>query len=180
MPNDSEDPPLGDFEVSDDYPYFDALTGLVTRRATAEILAGPMCSGPTAVFHVDIEGLKAVNDGYGHEFGDQVLIEVAALIGAATPDFGIATRVGGDEFAVVLPDVHNTEVLKATAVALLDSCNSSSYVSKELIGRFSIGVAVIDGRDLTLAIVIAERAGAEARRRGGNVAVCLNPLWEVP
>jgi diguanylate cyclase (GGDEF)-like protein len=89
--------------------YTDPLTGLANRRVleyelerTCDEPAGP---GAPALLLCDIDGLKAVNDQAGHEAGDAVIVQVAmALTEAALPhDDAVVSRMGGDEFCVLLP-----------------------------------------------------------------------------
>lgn len=82
----------------------DSLTGLANRALLAERLAAHMATGAeTTVLFVDLDGFKQLNDTFGHEFGDDALIQVASRIAAAVESGGFAARYGGDEF-VVLPD----------------------------------------------------------------------------
>ena len=97
----------------------DALTGLGNRRAIDEALAGEFhrCerSGrPAALLLVDLDGFKAINDRFGHGFGDDVLRRVGLAIRGCVREIDTAARLGGDEFAVLLPE---TEVDTAVYVA---------------------------------------------------------------
>jgi diguanylate cyclase (GGDEF)-like protein len=89
--------------------YTDPLTGLANRRVLEQELERT-CDAPSgpespALLLCDIDGLKAVNDEAGHEAGDAVIVQVAmALTGAAEPhDDAVVSRIGGDEFCVLLP-----------------------------------------------------------------------------
>ncbi len=89
----------------------DALTGLANRRAFDQRLAAllavadadPQARQPCLVIS-DIDHFKRINDRYGHQFGDRVLKGLADLIRMVTPEAGLAARVGGEEFALLLPD----------------------------------------------------------------------------
>lgn len=94
----------------------DALTGLGNRRAVDEHLerrfAPPGPIRPVAAVICDVDGLKAVNDRFGHDAGDQLLREVAAslsLLASRYPD-ALAARLGGDEFCLVLEGLSDAEV----------------------------------------------------------------------
>jgi two-component system cell cycle response regulator len=79
----------------------DALTGLFTRR----VLTAAARRAPVALLLLDIDHFKRVNDGYGHQAGDQVLREVAQAIGSQMrADRDIAARYGGEEFAIIAPE----------------------------------------------------------------------------
>ena len=92
----------------------DALTTLANRRAfdrrlstclaaDAAVLGTPPMGAPVSLLMIDIDHFKRVNDSYGHAFGDQVLRAVAQVLKALTPEGGLAARVGGEEFALLLP-----------------------------------------------------------------------------
>ncbi len=92
----------------------DALTTLANRRAfdrrlvsclaaDAAALGRPTVAGPVSLLMIDIDHFKRINDSYGHPFGDQVLRAVAQVLKALTPEGGLAARVGGEEFALLLP-----------------------------------------------------------------------------
>ena len=100
--------------------YTDPLTGLANRRVlehelerTCDAPAGP---GAPALLLCDIDGLKAVNDEAGHEAGDAVIVQVAmALTEAALPhEDAVVSRIGGDEFCVLLPG-GDTDAARAIA-----------------------------------------------------------------
>jgi diguanylate cyclase (GGDEF)-like protein len=86
----------------------DPLTGLPNRRAFDEELAREVARAsrtgePLAVVVLDVDRFKAVNDGHGHPAGDAVLREVAARASGAVRRGDLAARVGGEEFALLLP-----------------------------------------------------------------------------
>ena len=78
----------------------DVLTGLTNRRALLIELADERRTG--SLLYVDVDEFKAVNDGYGHEIGDRVLIAVAERLTATCRADDTVGRVGGDEFVVLL------------------------------------------------------------------------------
>lgn len=78
----------------------DALTGLPNRRHLESM--APM-SGTTAVFMIDVDHFKSVNDRFGHDAGDAVLVGVAGAIAGAVRECDLVARVGGEEFLVVAP-----------------------------------------------------------------------------
>jgi diguanylate cyclase len=92
----------------------DALTGLGNRRAfdrrlgtslaaDAAVLGLPPVGAPVSLLMIDIDHFKRVNDSYGHAFGDQVLRALAQVLKALAPEGSLAARVGGEEFALLLP-----------------------------------------------------------------------------
>jgi diguanylate cyclase (GGDEF)-like protein len=87
----------------------DELTGLVNRRRfldalRSEITRGQRLGGPLSVVLADLDGFKLVNDRFGHHAGDEVLIAFADLLRAHGRDMDVAARLGGEEFAILLPE----------------------------------------------------------------------------
>jgi diguanylate cyclase (GGDEF)-like protein len=87
----------------------DELTGLVNRRRFldalhSEIARGKRLGGRLSVVLADLDGFKEVNDRFGHHAGDEVLIAFADLLRAHGRDVDVAARLGGEEFAVLLPE----------------------------------------------------------------------------
>ena len=97
----------------------DALTGLRNHRAFHEDLTRDLQrvargGSSLALVMLDLDDLKTVNDDLGHQAGDQRLKDVAEAIGAVQRAADGAYRIGGDEFAVILPDVGSAEALRFT------------------------------------------------------------------
>jgi len=117
-----------------DLGYHDALTGLPNRRAFEEALAelSNRTDGKlAAVFMLDLNGFKAVNDTWGHAAGDALLRVTARRIAAAVRDGDCAARLGGDEFAILAPSV------------------ASAETALDIAGRLAAGIAppiAIEGR----------------------------------
>ena len=114
----------------------DPLTTLANRRAfdrrlasclaaDAAVLGRPPVGAPVSLLMVDIDHFKRVNDSYGHAFGDQVLRAVAQVLKAMTPDGGLAARMGGEEFALLLPGV-----ALAPALALAEKLRATLAASR--------------------------------------------------
>jgi diguanylate cyclase (GGDEF)-like protein len=84
----------------------DALTGLASRRAFITALEHRLAdaeAGPFMLAVVDLDGFKPINDTFGHSAGDAVLIEVSRRLRAHEAEDGLAARIGGDEFALIVP-----------------------------------------------------------------------------
>ncbi|OJT96020.1 MAG: diguanylate cyclase [Rhizobium sp. 63-7] len=99
----------------------DYLTGLPNRRYFDRRLA-ELCEGGSArslaILHIDLDNFKAVNDTHGHAAGDAVLMATAQILRNAAPAGSFASRVGGDEFILMLPDFGSTDEAMALARAL--------------------------------------------------------------
>ncbi len=63
------------------------------------------CNDPFSILFIDVDGLKFVNDNFGHAAGDEILLQVAHMLSAAVGKRDILARMGGDEFAILMHDV---------------------------------------------------------------------------
>jgi diguanylate cyclase (GGDEF)-like protein len=123
----------------------DELTGLYNRRgftlfADHELRAARRRQTHSAVIFVDFDGLKDVNDRFGHERGDALLVETAKLLHEVFRDCDVIGRIGGDEFAVFAPDVRgDPEQLRARLVARLAQWTEQAGTPSGL--RVSAGLA---------------------------------------
>jgi diguanylate cyclase (GGDEF)-like protein len=84
----------------------DELTGIANKRAFKKALPTAESDANTAIVRFDVNGFKGVNDAHGHAAGDQALVEIPSSLKKAAADLGIPDRVfrvGGDEFAVIVP-----------------------------------------------------------------------------
>jgi diguanylate cyclase (GGDEF)-like protein len=100
----------------------DGLTGLPNRSAFNAALAQVDCSHPGnwALFLIDLDGFKAINDTYGHPAGDALLVQVGRrLADQARPD--TVFRIGGDEFAVLVQDDSHLRAIDALAERMLET-----------------------------------------------------------
>lgn len=123
----------------------DALTGLPNRRrllgAIDALSAQPTADKPrTALFYLDIDGFKSVNDALGHSAGDVLLRRLAEALRSATRQQDMLARVGGDEFVLFATACGDDEQLRELAARLIARVRHVG--DKEHGGRFDIGVSV--------------------------------------
>ena len=152
----------------------DALTTLANRRAfdrrlisclaaDAAVLGRPpgdaQDGAPVSLLMIDIDHFKRINDSYGHAFGDQVLRAVAQVLKALTPDGGLAARVGGEEFALLLPGMPLAaaqtlaEKLRTTVAASRIRRKSSDGDERITV---SLGVAQCQPQSMAKGLAVAE------------------------
>lgn len=146
----------------------DALTGIANRRAWDDAAAEltKMSAPPIGyVLSCDLDGLKEVNDRYGHATGDALIRATADLLGACVRSGDLVARVGGDEYAVLLRDADEAAA-RRVRTRIRRAERRWRVTEHGLAPRLSIGSApVIDG-DLEAARCLAdERMYASKRRR---------------
>lgn len=130
--------------------YHDALTGLANRHMLQQRLSECVNEaaglGSFVLLLVDLDGFKGINDTLGHAAGDQVLREVAHRLETTIGARGLAARMGGDEFAVVLDLGSSGRDAHQIAVELLEAGHKPFIVDGQPTDiAFSIGIAVAPG-----------------------------------
>lgn len=141
----------------------DGLTGLLNHRAILqrldhELARARRTAGTVGVMMIDLDGFKRVNDTYGHQVGDQVLREMAALLRGTLREIDHIGRYGGDEFLVVLPNVAIDDLAAITS-RLTSHIDVSFHLDTERVPfRLSVGAAIFpaDGAQRDALIAIAD------------------------
>ncbi|MGE7207058.1 putative bifunctional diguanylate cyclase/phosphodiesterase [Sphingomonas sp. NPDC019816] len=134
---------------------FDGLTGLANRQRMKLSLDKTLTQSvhpyrPTALFLMDLDRFKAVNDTLGHQAGDLLLQQVARRLEETVGDVGLVGRLGGDEFQILLPGIDQRERLSALATAIIASLSRPYDIQGvEVTIGCSIGIAIAphDGDD---------------------------------
>jgi diguanylate cyclase (GGDEF)-like protein len=118
-----------------------------------------------AMLFVDVDGLKAINDSFGHRAGDQALIQVADLLASGVRKSDVCARIGGDEFGILLENADEATAHE-TAGRLIDMIADCELVhdGDELPLSVAIGVGLIDADD-TAETVMARADEAMYRRK---------------
>lgn len=154
----------------------DSLTELDNRRcffdkAGAEVERARRYGHPLSLQMLDIDHFKAINDRYGHVAGDRVLVALAAILRANLRHSDVAARLGGEEFAILLPEttiddafVHAERIRQGVAAL------SIAHGSDRLTVTVSIGVAAMAGGDNSIepALMRADNCLYRAKEDGRN------------
>jgi two-component system, cell cycle response regulator len=157
--------------------FTDHLTGLANRRRferqlEREVARTERYSRPFCLLIIDIDNFKDVNDTFGHEAGDEALRRVANVIQSGTRGIDTGARIGGDEFAVILPEtslergLEVAERLRAS-IAALDADPAARLTAS--LGVAELPACARTGDELRAA---ADAALYEAKRSGRDRAAC--------
>lgn len=155
---------------------YDGLTGLPNRELFRQRLAHALRprkggAGRIGVLFLDLDRFKYVNDTMGHEAGDRLLEAVALLLGRAVPRGTLLARMGGDEFALLLPDANGADEAEPAAVAALESLQKPILLDgRDVYVTASIGIAVSpqDGANPETLMKNADTALYRAKELGRN------------
>jgi len=155
---------------------FDALTGLPNRRmffdrVTEEIKRSMRAKKMFGLMFIDLDGFKEVNDEFGHQVGDELLVEVSERLNQCIRDTDTSARLGGDEFTVLLPGLAHQADVERIADKILASLNKPFKLGKKPASiSASIGIAIFPkhGLDGDSLISHADTAMYEAKEIGKN------------
>ena len=156
---------------------FDGLTGLANRahmRSSLDktLAHKPGAFRPVALFLLDLDRFKQVNDTLGHQAGDALLKQVAQRLTRGVGDAGLVGRLGGDEFQLLLPGMDNRDSLAILARDLIKSISQPYFISGASIsigGSIGIALALTPGDDSETLIRNADLALYAAKGDGRGV-----------
>ncbi len=155
--------------------YQDYLTGLYNRRRFTEYTEKLMKAAKEKDIYlfclmIDVDDFKKVNDNYGHEVGDKVLVKLAERLKANTRGNDIASRYGGEEFIVILSKYSYEQALQRADKIRNDIANASVKTNQDTISvTASIGFAQYDyNSDISTWLQRADEALYEAKNSGKN------------
>jgi diguanylate cyclase (GGDEF)-like protein len=157
----------------------DELTGLLNRRgflkALEHALARSRRFGETGmVLYIDLDGFKSVNDRLGHGAGDTVLREVARAVSTTIREVDVASRIGGDEFAIALTRIGRADGLNRarTLQSRLDQARAS-HGGHSIPIRATVGATTFGAADSALDVIARADTAMyeEKRRKVGIIAV---------
>jgi diguanylate cyclase (GGDEF)-like protein/PAS domain S-box-containing protein len=156
--------------------HYDSLTGLINRftlknRVDDALLLAKEQNKCLAIFFIDLDGFKAVNDHFGHDKGDDILKIAAQCLKKAVREEDIVARLGGDEFVILLPNIKE----KANIIPIVEDImfalqQTISDANITLSVTPSVGIAIYpdDGLDYEQLITHADTAMYSAKKQGRN------------
>ncbi len=154
----------------------DSLTGLDNRLLLMEKLAESLATvqrynTQSAIIYLDLDGFKPINDTFGHEAGDFVLIEVAKRLRSCVREVDTVARLGGDEFVVLLHNLSDTDTVQQIADRIVETINASINLFGTTVNvGVSMGIALIpqDGKYPHQLLKNADKAMYLAKQQGKN------------
>ncbi len=166
----------------------DVLTGLNNRRAFYEVGQALFANAhrrrsPISVIMLDVDFFKKINDRYGHATGDKAIIAVAESLRTVIRESDLAGRIGGEEFAVILPET-GAEAARLLAERIREEIQKIRIdANGDMVSlTASLGVAQYDGKNNSLDAVIAkaDQALYRAKEGGRNQTSLYNDLNGLP
>jgi len=156
--------------------YHDALTHLPNRRLFVErlemnLLSAKRVRDNVGVLFIDLDRFKAINDTLGHDVADALLVEIAQRLRSCVRQTDTVARYGGDEFTIILPDLHQPEDAAQVAEKILERVVEPVVAgSNSMEISVSIGIAVYpyDGTDIETLLRNADDAMYRAKEAGRN------------
>ncbi|MEO9896970.1 MAG: GGDEF domain-containing protein [Paracoccaceae bacterium] len=132
--------------AAEEQAFTDTLTGLKNRRAMDHILNRySQWETCFSVMQVDLDWFKAVNDTLGHAAGDHVLQTVARIMVEETRENDTVVRDGGDEFSIILPETHDTQILSRISERIITRLSTPiPYQGDTCRISASVGIALFD------------------------------------
>jgi diguanylate cyclase (GGDEF)-like protein len=157
--------------------FYDPLTGLPNRRLFRERLDDELArcrmrGNKLALMFLDLDNFKRVNDTLGHDAGDRLLVAIAERLTGCVRHEDMVSRLGGDEFTVLIGGLGNAEPAEQIASKILERLRQPIDVGKDTLrATVSIGIAIAPdhGHTLTELMQHADIAMYEAKARGKNM-----------
>lgn len=154
---------------------YDELSGLLNRTAARNAIEEALCFGSgerVALFMIDADNFKLVNDTLGHQHGDLALIQIAQAIKSVFRASDIVARIGGDEFFVFLSEVPGEDFAESKASALCATLHMTYSVEEHGAVALSASIGVVlaqrDKVDYETLYAEADRALYDAKKAGKN------------
>lgn len=159
---------------------FDSLTGLPNRikiieRIEEAILRSKRSTQLCVCLYIDINKFKQINDTFGHDYGDELLIKFSSILKDVTRESDLCGRLGGDEFVVVLERIETKEDLMLILERYENSLNTTFNIKGVSINNIiSGGVAIYpeDGNDCDKLIKYADLAMFDSKKEGKGKFHC--------
>ncbi|NLE25132.1 MAG: bifunctional diguanylate cyclase/phosphodiesterase, partial [Clostridiaceae bacterium] len=167
------------------YAYFDESTKLANRnmlkKNIEQLLHGRKESEKLVIFDIELDNLRIINDSFGHNIGEQVVIKSASILEHLMKDGCTLSRVAEGKFVIVMPIAETTEQIEMCANEIIDTFSNPILPKDGIEALFvvpTIGVAMYpeDGRDADTLLKNADLAGYEAKVSDSVIVFCSEQL----
>jgi len=167
--------------------YYDPLTNLPNRRLFHDRLSVAIAhahrqGSKLAILFVDLDRFKRINDSLGHAAGDVLLQEVTSRLLSAVREDDTVARMGGDEFIILLTDVHSIDGVVQVARRIIELMSQPLLLEgRELVVTCSLGISIYpdDGNQLDELVQNADTAMYRAKETGRNSYQLYSPMMNV-
>jgi diguanylate cyclase (GGDEF)-like protein/PAS domain S-box-containing protein len=155
----------------------DAVTDVLSRRAIIDRIEAALLTAraeaPVALYFVDLDGFKSVNDTLGHREGDKVLAAVGAALQRAMRVDDAVGRLGGDEFIVLAPvrDAAGASTLAQHLLSAVQGCNAAAFDAPRISASIGYALAPLDAINALKLVQRADDAMYAAKRQGRDQVV---------
>jgi diguanylate cyclase (GGDEF)-like protein len=163
----------------------DTLTNLYNRRYFLSLLEEDIAKLPegqtVTLFFMDLDRFKLINDTYGHDIGDRVLVEISDRLNRATCDNSIISRMGGDEFVLACTGCSDNAAASDMAERIIAACSQEVLINGYVFHpAVSIGISIYpqDASDLETLIKNADIALYHAKSQGINKFAVYNAVLD--
>ena len=146
----------------------DELTGAY-NRAGYDLLLSSIDLSTTYMMLLDVDNFKTINDTYGHETGDRVLIKLVQVLNSIFRDDDCICRIGGDEFVIFM--VHSSGMQRRLIESKIEQINEEMENTADSLPPVTISIGIVNGRDVTDPESLLDKTDAamyESKKRGKN------------
>jgi len=171
--------------------FFDPLTGLPNRRLLIDRLHQSMAASArsrkhSALYFLDLDNFKELNDSAGHDIGDRLLVEVGRRLRGCVREVDTVSRIGGDEFVVLVEQLHEDRAIateQAGAIVgkmMTEITASASFAKSDYQGTASVGVVIFVGDEVSVDETLkrADLAMYHAKAAGRNTWRAFEPAMQ--
>lgn len=152
----------------------DELTGAY-NRAGYDLLLSSINLESTCMMMLDVDNFKNINDTYGHETGDKVLIKLVQVLKGVFRDDDYVCRIGGDEFVVLM--IHSSGMQRKLIESKINTINEGLENTDDGLPPISISIGIVSGKDAADAEKLFEKTDAamyESKKKGKNTFTFYN------
>jgi len=149
----------------------DSMTNLLNhknslRRLKEEVDRAKRIDYPLSVAMIDLDNFKLVNDTYGHQTGDDVLIQVAQILSESCRTTDAVGRYGGEEFIIIMPDTNDWDA--ALLLGRIKTCIEETSFKEGIRITFSCGISELNGESVHGILKSSDIMLYEAKKKGKN------------